>query len=289
MSCDPEHIVFDAIRGEQICIESGEVISDHITINSPEWRAYNYDEWLKRSRAGAAHTYKVHDHGLSTDIDLSKRKYREYSKMVKLRYIHRKMRVSKKDKKLVEALATMNRVCAILRTPEVVKETAGMFLKKIFDSLTVKKNKINAYIAAAVIIALRKHGIPVRHTEVLRYLNVSADEYWRVRAEISLALGGKAVALIDPRRYIPQIATKLGLSADVQLLASKIIDILKKRGFTEGKDPVGIAAASIYIASILMNEKRTQKEVAEAAQVTEVTIRNRYRDMIDKLMIEVKL
>jgi len=270
-------------------VDSGEVLAEHLAVTSPEWRAYNYDEWLRRSRTGSAHTYKVHDHGLSTDIDLSRRRYREHSKMVRLRYIHKKMRVSKKDKKLVEALATMNRICAILRTPEVVKETAGLLIRRIFDTLTVKKNKINAYVAASIVIALRKHGIPVRHIEVLKLLNVSSDEYWRVRAEISLALGNKAIALIDPRRYIPGIAAKLGLSQDVQLLASKIVDVLKRRGFTEGKDPVGIAAASIYIASIIMNEKRTQKEVAEAAQVTEVTIRNRYRDIIDKLVIEVKV
>jgi len=58
---------------------------------------------------------------------------------------------------------------------------------------------------------------------------------------------------------------------------------------TSGRGPAGIAAAATYIATVLTNERKTQREIAEIASVTEVTIRNRYKELLEKLMIEVPL
>jgi len=54
---------------------------------------------------------------------------------------------------------------------------------------------------------------------------------------------------------------------------------------TSGRGPTGIAAAALYVASLIHGEKRTQREVADVAGVTEVTIRNRYKELIKKLKL----
>jgi transcription initiation factor TFIIB len=81
----------------------------------------------------------------------------------------------------------------------------------------------------------------------------------------------------------------LKLSADVQAKTLEILQEATRRELTSGHDPIGIAAASLYIATILCGERRTQREVAETAGVTEVTIRNRYKELAETLDINIIL
>ncbi len=283
-------IYIDNERGEIICRDTGEVLYDHMIDIGPEWRGRvgDYEEWVKRARTGPKLSFTIHDSGLVTDIDLSTKSYREKVKYLKLRSLQKKIRIAKSQRKLVEALALMNQTAAVLGLPDIVKETAGMIIKKLFSKMQIKQNKIRAYVAAALVIAVRKHGIPMRVNDIIKHLGVSKNEYWDATADIQFNLDPSEIrGIIDPRRFLGWIVSKLGLSPKVYMIASHIIAALKERGYTEGKDPAGIAAAAVYVASIIANEKRTQKEIAEVTGITEVTIRNRYRDMIDKLVIEV--
>ena len=72
-------------------------------------------------------------------------------------------------------------------------------------------------------------------------------------------------------------------------IAHKIISMARKLKLTSGRGPTGIAAAASYIASVLTGERKTQREIAEIAQVTEVTIRNRYKELVEKLLFEITL
>jgi transcription initiation factor TFIIB len=67
--------------------------------------------------------------------------------------------------------------------------------------------------------------------------------------------------------------------------ALSIIDQAKEQGITIGKAPGGLAAAALYIAGIIEDDRRTQREIAESANVTEVTVRNRYKDIVKRLGI----
>ncbi len=282
------NFIEDPIRGELICLDTAEVIQDHMIQNTTPWRAYDSEEWLKRAHASTI-THTVHDTGLVTDIKLVVKDHRMRMLSLKMRSLQRHLRVSKDQKKLVDALTKMNRVAAQLGLPDSVKETSGIILKKIVSALNPRKSKLDVYVAAAIVLAARAHGIPLRSKDVLTLVNGSEQLYWRVMAEISFKLGGSIPRgnIPDPRAFLQKIVNNLGLSQKVFTLASIIINVLKNRGYTEGKDPAGIAAAAVYVASIVMNEKKTQREVAKAAEVTEVTIRNRYKDIVDKVEIQV--
>ncbi len=95
--------------------------------------------------------------------------------------------------------------------------------------------------------------------------------------------------LSDPKQYVPKIVEQLRLGGEIQREALKILEEAKKKGLTAGKDPAGLAAAAVYIASLLKGEVRTQKEVAQAAQVTEVTVRNRYKELAKELSIKIPI
>ena len=76
------------------------------------------------------------------------------------------------------------------------------------------------------------------------------------------------------------------MSEKVQVKAVKILDEAGQYDVTSGKGPIGVASAALYIAAVLEGEKKTQREVADAIGVTEVTIRNRYKEIIEKLGIK---
>lgn len=285
MNCT--NVIVDSERGSLVCLDTGEVIEEEQILLSPDWRAYTSEEWLRRAHVGSI-TYKVHDSGLATEIDLSVKKYRESVKNRKLALLQRKTRVDKNERKIVEALTHLNQMSALINLPDQVAETAAMLLRKIFNVIQPRVDKLKILALASIVIAARKHGIPVRVREMLARFGIDEEEYWKFISDVYFKVDiNEFKAYIDPRKYLPHIITNLKLSQKAYMLAAKIIDILKREGFTEGKDPAGIAAATVYIASILVDEKRTQKQVAEAANVTEVTIRNRYRDIIDKLNIVV--
>ena len=91
--------------------------------------------------------------------------------------------------------------------------------------------------------------------------------------------------LTSPSDYIPRFATQLSLSGEVESKAISIIKKAKDNGLINGKGPIGIAATALYIASILLGERKSQRDIAEIAGVTEVTIRNRYRELANNLGI----
>ncbi len=282
-----KNIVEDPTRGEIICIDTGEVIADHLIQEGAPWRAYNTEEWMKRVHASST-TNVVHDSGLVTDIKLIAKNHRMKMMSLKFRSLQHKIRVAKDQRKLVEALTKMNKLAAQLGLPEAVKETAGILIKKIISTLNPRKSKLDVYVAAAVILAARLHNIPQRAKDVLPLLGIPEQLYWKAMTEIMFSIEDiPKRSTLDPRVFLQKIVTNLNLSQKVYTLASQIIAVLKQRGYTEGKDPAGIAAAAVYVASIIMNEKKTQREVANAANVTEVTIRNRYKDIVDKVEIRV--
>ena len=282
--CSPDKIVFDEVRGEYICIETGEVIEEHRVDLSRETRVYAHEEWIERSRTGPVLTHKVHDSGLTTTID---------SRGIigrKLSALHKRLRVSNRERKLVEALALMNDVTSKLNLPEYVKEEAGRIIKTLFNKGLLKKNKLAIFVAVAIHQACKIYGVPMRIQDILTYVGGTKEEFWSAKMQMATKLGRIIPeATIDPSAFIPKIITKLKLPPSVAALASRIIASLKLKGVTEGKDPVGLAAASVYVASILLNNKRTQRDIARAAGITEPTIRSRYRDIIENLMIVVHL
>jgi transcription initiation factor TFIIB len=285
-------IVVDHERGVVICAETGEVIEENNIVIGPEWRAFNADEWQRRAHSGAI-SQTVHDVGLTTDIgirDISTTltSHREYMKMIKLRQLNRKMRVNKQDRKLVEALSKLNHICAIINVPEQVKETAAIILKKIFFMLQPRKDDLLPIALISVVLSARKHGIPLRVKQIINEFGVTEDKYWKLLSDIHMKVDiSEFKSYNDPRSFLSSIITNLKVSQKVHILSSKIIDVLKKNGLAEGKDPAGIAAAVVYIATTVLDEKKTQKDVAKAANVTEVTVRNRYRDIVDKITITV--
>src|SRR2546426_690904 len=129
-------------------------------------------------------------------------------------------------------------------------------------------------------------SIPTRHRAQLS--RVGRKEIGRTYRFMTRELKLKLMPT-KPQDYVSRFCSELKLSGEVQSRAVEILKDAQDKELTSGRGPTGVAAAAIYISSILCNERRTQREVADVAGVTEVTIRNRYKELTEKLGIKVEL
>jgi transcription initiation factor TFIIB len=212
---------------------------------------------------------------------------RNRAQLYRLRKWQRRVRISDAtERSLALALSELDRMSSGLGLPRAVRETAAMIYRKAALKKLVRGRSIEGVAAASLYAACRQCHVPRTLDEIGRAAHVSRKETGRNYRHVARELKLKLMPT-TPRDYISRFCSELKLSADVQ---AKTLDILREaanKELTSGRGPTGIAAASLYIASVLCGERRTQREVADVAGVTEVTIRNRYKELAEKLDITI--
>ncbi|MCL4347012.1 MAG: transcription initiation factor IIB [Candidatus Thermoplasmatota archaeon] len=294
--CGSTHLVRDYERGELTCEECGLVIDDQLIDQGPEWRAFDVEQGEKRARTGAPMTYTIHDKGLSTEISWkNKDSYgksiptRNRAQLYRLRKWQRRIRVSNAtERNLAFALGELDRMASAMGLPRNVRETAAMIYRKAVNNNLIRGRSIEGVVAASLYAACRQCNVPRTLDEVAGSSRVGRKEIGRTYRFMTRELKLKLMPT-KPQDYVSRFCSELKLSGDVQTKATEILKEASKRELTSGRGPTGVAAAAIYISSITANERRTQREVANVAGVTEVTIRNRYKELTEKLGIEVEL
>ncbi len=294
--CGSRSLTKDYERAEVICNDCGLVIDEKIMDMGPEWRAFDFEQRAKRSRVGAPMTYTIHDKGLSTVIDWrNKDSYgkdiapRKRAQIYRLRKWQQRIRVSNAtERNLAVALTELDRVASRLALPKNVRETASVVYRKAVEKGLIRGRSIEGVAAASLYAACRQCMVPRTLDEIADSAKLNRKEIGRTYRFVSreLSINLKPTTPID---YVPRFGSELKLSGEVQ---SKAIEILRKamdQELTSGRGPTGVSAAAIYIASVLFGERRTQREVADVAGVTEVTIRNRYKELAERLDIEITI
>jgi transcription initiation factor TFIIB len=285
--CEAGNLVADAGGSELVCEDCGLVVEEEQIDRGPEWRAFNHNERQNKSRVGAPTTNTMHDKGLTTTIDWkNKDAYGRSLSSEKRSQMHRlrkwQERIRTKDageRNLQFALSELNRMSSALGVPRSVQEVASVIYRRALKEDLIRGRSIEGVATAALYAACRKEGIPRSLEEVSEVARVERKEIGRTYRYISQELG-LGMEPVDPKKYVPRFSSELDLPEEVQSKANEIIDVTAEKGLLSGKSPTGYAAAAIYAASLLCNEKKTQREVADVAQVTEVTIRNRYQEQI---------
>jgi transcription initiation factor TFIIB len=294
--CGSTKLVRNYGRGELVCAGCGFVITEKIMDMGPEWRAFDQEQRERRGRAGAPMTYTIHDKGLSTMIDWRDRDShgtaltpKKRAQMYRLRKWQRRIRVSDAtERNLAFALSELDRMASQLGLPRNVREAAAVIYRRAVEARLIRGRSIEGVAAAALYAACRECKVPRTLDEIADISRVGKKEIGRSYRFIAreLLIHLRPTSPID---YVPRFGSELGLSGKAQ---SKAIELLKeadKKGLTSGRGPTGVAAAAIYVASVLQGERRTQRNVADVARVTEVTVRNRYKELCEKLGLDVEL
>jgi len=294
--CGSTKIMRDYNYGEVVCTDCGYVINAKIADRGPEWRAFDDEQRAKRTRVGAPLTYTIHDKGLSTTIDWHDRDVYgkslspgQKAQIYRLRKWQRRIRVSgNTERNLAYALAEITKTADNLSLPKNILETASVIYRKAVKERLIRGRSINGITAAATYLACRKCGLARSLDEVANASKVNKKEVARSYRFLIKELD-YSVPPTKVGQYITKFSNQLTMQGKVEEIAYKILAAAKEDRLLSGRGPTGIAAAASYIASVLTGERKTQREIAEIAQVTEVTIRNRYKEMRDRFMFQMTI
>ncbi|SDJ35397.1 Transcription initiation factor IIB (TFIIB) [Halovenus aranensis] len=281
-------LVQDDEHGETVCTDCGLVVEEGSVDRGPEWRAFDSQEKDQKSRVGAPTTNMMHDKGLSTNIDWrDKDAYgnalgaKQRKKMQRLRKWNERFRTrDSKERNLKQALGEIDRMASALGLPENVRETASVIYRRALDENLLPGRSIEGVSTASVYAAARQAGVPRSLDEITDVSRVEKSEIARTYRYVVRELGLE-VQPADPESYVPRFVSSLGLSEEAERRARELLQNAKEQGVHSGKSPVGLAAAAVYAAALLTNEKTTQAAVSEVADISEVTIRNRYHELLE--------
>ena len=294
--CNSEHLVHDYKRGELVCKACGLVLDDNFIDQGPEWRAFDAEQSEKRSRSGAPMTVMIHDKGLSTEIGWgNKDNYgksvpsKNRAQLYRMRkWQHRTRVTNSTERNLALALNELNSLSSKIGLHRNVRETAASIYRRAVNSNLIRGRSVEGVAAAALYAACRKCNVPRTLDEITRASRVSKKEISRTYRFISRELKMKLIPT-SPIAYVSRFCSDLELRGEVEVKAVEILKEATAKELTSGRGPTGVAAAAIYVASVLCNQRKTQKEIAEVVGVTEVTIRNRYKELTEHLDIDVAL
>lgn len=287
--CGGINLFWNKEKGEIICKDCGLVIEDKMIDFTQEWREFDSDQSESRRRAGAPMTYTQFDQGLGTEVgrraDLdklsSKKSRNKFYRLRKWQY-----RISTAiERNLKLALAELKRVASYLKLPKSVEEESARIYTMAVQRGLVRGRSMESVVAGALYAACRRHEVPRTLDELSEASGIEKKEIGRTYRFVTRELGINILPS-NPADYIPRFASALKLSAETQSRSIKILEKAQKAELTSGRGPTGIAAAALYVSALIHGEKRTQREVADVAGVTEVTIRNRYKELLDKLKLE---
>lgn len=304
--CCPEcksALIDDMQNGERICGSCGIVVAEQMPDSGPESLTSNAEEKMRLARATGAVTLAEHDRGIATEIAISTKDFsgkkidaHVAAQMHSLRKWQQRVRImNPRERRLASVLSRITEICNGLSLPRNVLETACMIYRGLDDHMNVKGKFVTSISVATVYMACKQCGVLRSMEEVCRTVCVPKDvkaktklasKYYR---NIVMGMGTTVTPIISVDKYISKIANKAGADVRAERLALEIAAKTEGSSLTNGKSPNGIAAAYLYIATILLGQNIPQRYISEIAGVTEVTIRNRCKDLTTNCKFRIVL
>ena len=292
--CEGSSIIQDLETGEMVCHDCGFVQSTDTMDRGPEWRAFTLQDRRDKPRAGAPLNIKIHDQGLSSSISGQNRDYagrrikpEKRSQFYRLRKWNRRTKItSSNQRNLVRALGLLTKFSNELNTPRSVTETAAQIYRQVLKKGATRGRTINNLVAASLYVGYRICDVSKSLSAVAEAANISRKEAARNYRYLHRLLD-RDIPRISTGKIISKLVKNLHRSGRVEKAALDVLDAASDLKITSGKSPSGMAAASVYMSCCLLGEKVTQGSIASQARVTEVTIRNRYKEMVERIDLKI--
>ncbi|MBU0976932.1 MAG: hypothetical protein KKD18_00780 [Nanoarchaeota archaeon] len=288
--CGSVDLTYDSQNGEVVCNECGLIVEEKI-VDTGQESGGQFDKSDKKGRGGAPISMQKYDKGLTTNVgeisDIYRLEAGQTRKFLRLKKWQERVSTSI-ERNLRLAMAELRRVASFLNLPSVIRDEASRVYNYVLQRGLVRGRSMESVIAACIYAACRSYNIPRTLDEIAEASDVERKEIGRTYRFIVRKLKIK-VTPSSPKDYILRFSSILHLSPKTQNEAFKILKKADISELTSGRGPAGIAAAALYVAALLNDEKKTQREVADVAGITEVTIRNRYKELTERLGLEDKL
>lgn len=286
--CGAQNLFHDGNRAEIICMGCGLVIEDSLVDFSKEWREFDEDGTEKRKRVGAPLSLSRHDQGLSTNVGVSTSEIYKMPSNKRAQYFRLKKWQGRfttaKERSLKYALSELKRYISYLEIPKNVEEATALIYRKAVEKGMVRGRSMESLIAGALYAACRQHACPRTLKEISEVSNISKRDIGKAYRFIAREFGIKVLPT-SPADFVPRFASMLDLPGEIQAKAFEIINDAKAKEITSGKDPRGVAIAALYLSAKIYGKKMAQKEASKVAGITEITLRNRYKELVGELEI----
>jgi len=286
LRCGKNSLLTDEDTGEQFCAKCGFVISEKLQASGPEWRSFQKDGGSDPARTGAPSSLTIHDMGLSTVINPQNRdatgkplSASMKSTIERLRTWDSRSQVHEPvDRNLRQALSELNKLKDKVAINANVLEKAAYLYRKALEKKLVRGRSISAMIAASLYAACRDTETPRTLKDIADAANVKRKDISRCYRLLHFELELK-MPVVDSIQCIARISSKLKINEKTKRYAIEVLKDAQERKESAGKDPMGLAATALYLSCVQNGVSITQRDLAEAAGVTEVTIRNRYKGL----------
>ncbi|MCA9813146.1 MAG: transcription factor IIB [Nitrosarchaeum sp.] len=296
-------LIDDVQNGEIICSGCGVVVADQIADYGPETKSSTLEDKMRLARATGQTTYSQHDLGIATEISISSKDFsgktinhEVANQMHNLRKWQQRVRVSSpRERRLANVLAKIGEACDGINLSKNVLETASMIYRNLDGYIDVKGKSIASITAATIYMACKQCDVVRSLEEICRGVCAPRDvktktklaaRYYRTMV---MEMGHLTAPIVTMDKYISKIANMTHTEVRVERLALEIAEKTKGNNIADGKTPNGIAAAYLYVASVLLGQNVLQRDVSSVAGVTEVTIRNRCKEILTSYKLKVTL
>ena len=294
--CGGENLIHDDELGEFVCQTCGMVVSSVDLSTGPEWRAFDVKQRESLPRVGAPLSLTMHDRGLSTNIGYQNIDYTgrglkasQRNQFYRLRKWHRRTMIADSvNRNLSVALREVTDMGNQLNLPKNVIDTSCIIYRRALKGNLIRGRTIKNMVSACIYLACRQCGLVRTIDDLAIVAGLTKKEVAR-NYRILVRKTSASVPQINPRQYVGKIVNLLGLKGDTEQLSLEILGLASEIKLTGGRGPSGMAAACIYISTQVNDDRRTQMAIAGAAQVTEVTIRNRYKELVENLDLVIEL
>ncbi|AXG08510.1 transcription initiation factor IIB [Haloplanus rubicundus] len=271
---------------ETVCDDCGLVLEDCPIDHGPEWCAFDEAEHIERTRTGPALTPTRHDRGLSSEIGFDQTDAngttlsgRKRSQIGRLRREHRRGRWSSKaEQNLAHGFSEVRRIVGALDLPRSLRDQACRLYRTAAGEDLIRGRSIEAMAAASVYAACRCAGLPRTLQEVSVTSAVSHEGVQNAYSVLNRELELPTVPM-EPLEYVPKVTSALGLSAGTRQRAAALAKQAVRTGVANGYNPAGVAAGCVYQAAREQDERVTQAALADAAEVTPMTVRVRSNEL----------
>ncbi len=286
--CGKKALITDTETGEIFCGGCGFVLSERIENPGPERRSFAEDR-VNRERTGVGTSLAIHDKGLSTVINPTNKDAtgKPLSNSMKntlkrLRTWDSRSQNEPIDRNFRQAFNELYRLKDKLAISDSVVEKAAYIYRKALEKKLVRGRSISGMIGSALYAACREAGTPRTLKDIAEATNVKKGDlaacYRLLVKELDLKM-----PVVDSVQNVARIASKIGLSEKTKRYAIEILRKAEETKISAGKNPMALAATALYISSRKLGMNHTQRDLAEAANITEVTIRNRYKGLSELL------
>ncbi|MBM2852222.1 MAG: transcription initiation factor [Candidatus Nitrosotenuis sp.] len=279
----------DASTGERYCQTCGTVIVERIEDSRSGQHSFS-DNQGDKSRTGSPNSLAIHDRGLATIIGNTNKDVTGKSLSSSMKYSIKRLRIwdnrsqthEQVDKNLRTAFFELDKLKDKLTLSDAVVEKAALIYRKAVGIGLVRGRSIQGVLGAAAYAACRDGGTPRTLNDVSDAMNVKRKDISKSYRMLVNKLDLK-MPVVDSISCVSKIASRVGLDEKTQRFALEILIEAKSKEITAGKDPMGLAAAALYISCLKHDIKVSQREISLASGVTEVTIRNRYKGLHQSL------